>query len=235
MASADALQRHVLDELAWQPELKAAAIGVSVESDGVVTLSGHVPSYLDRKLAEAAVKRIAGVKAVANELQVRLAGAATRNDTDIAEAAVAALQWNVAVPDEHIGVVVDHGVVTLEGTVDWRHQREAAEGAVRVLQGVKAVENRIAIAPAALRSDIARDIAAAVQRNAALAGQHIKVDVLDATVVLRGSVRTLEEREAVEEAAWRAAGVTEVQNLLDVLRPDETDELLARLDSGLER
>jgi osmotically-inducible protein OsmY len=223
MKTADALKRDVLEELSWQPELSAAAIGVAVQEDGVVTLSGHVPSYLEKKVAEAAVKRLAGVKAVVDELQVRLPPAAERDDTDIAAAVVHALQWNVAVPDEHIGVVVEDGRVTLEGQVEWQHQREAAERAVRVLRGVKAVDNLITIAPPVTTPGIAHEIEAALRRSALLEGQRVKVDVVDGKAVLRGSVRTHDVREAAEAAAWSALGVKEVENHLEVVSSASTE------------
>jgi osmotically-inducible protein OsmY len=216
MRTAHVIRRDIIDELAWQPELAAAPIGVAVDSDGIVTLSGHVPGLLEKESAEAAVRRIDGVRAVANELMVRLADEAERDDTDIAAAAVRALQWNVSVPDEHITVIVDHGHVRLEGQVEWQYQRTAAERAVRVLRGVRSVENRIVLVPRGSTSSVARDVAAALQRNASLAGQRVKADVVNGRVVLRGTVRTLEERDAAEQLAWHARGVKDVENQLEL-------------------
>lgn len=214
MKTADALKRDVLDALEFQPEVCASSIGVAVEDDGVVTLSGHVPTYFEKEAAEDIVKRVAGVRAIANELQVRVTESASADDTDHAVAVRHALEWHLAVPDEHITAVVEHGHVTLEGEVDWRYQREAAERAVAVLPGVKSIVNRITIAPTAAAADLAHRIEEALQRDAALAGQHIKVEVAGTTAILRGTVRSWTDRDAAEETAASARGITEVENHL---------------------
>jgi osmotically-inducible protein OsmY len=140
------LQRSVLDELKWDPSVDAAHIGVSVKN-GVVTLSGHVPSYAESWAAEAAAKRVRGIKAVANELDVKLPGSSKRTDEDIANACLNALKSNILVPDEQIKVTVSKGWVTLEGEVTWNYQRRAAESAVRNLTGVTGVSNLISVKP----------------------------------------------------------------------------------------
>lgn len=146
MKSVNALQRDVQDALDLQPAIRTGTIGVSVEEDGVVTLSGHVASHFDKEAAELAAKQVPGVHAVANELQVRLSESAQRDDTDLAIGIRRALDWNEAVPSERITVLVERGRVILEGEVDWRYQREAAEHAAAGLAGLHAVDNRIRIA-----------------------------------------------------------------------------------------
>ena len=140
------LQQDVIDELVWEPSIDAAAIGVAAE-DGVVTLTGHVPSYAEKWTAEYAAKRVAGVRAVANQIAVRLPGASERSDSDIARAALHALAWDVWVPDERVSVTVSDGWVKLDGTVDTQHQKLAAERTVRTLTGVKSVTNLIGVTP----------------------------------------------------------------------------------------
>ena len=142
------LQRAVLDELKWEPSVNAAHIGVTVK-DGVVTLTGHVSSYAEKYAAEKAAKRVYGVRAVANELDVKLPGSSRRTDEDIAAAAVSALESNLSVPHERIKVTVNKGWVTLEGEVEWQYQKEAAENAVRYLPGVTGVTNLITVKPLA--------------------------------------------------------------------------------------
>jgi osmotically-inducible protein OsmY len=140
------LKRDVESELKWEPSVTEAHIGVSV-NDEIVTLSGHVPSYAEKVAAERAAKRVYGVKAVANELDVKLPGSARRSDQDIAQACLSALKANYSVPDQQIKVVVRGGTVTLEGEVHWEFQRDAAAQAVRLLAGVIGVVNRITIKP----------------------------------------------------------------------------------------
>ena len=143
------LQRDVLDELKWEPSVDAAHIGVSVK-DGVVTLSGHVSSYAEKFAAERAAKRVLGVRAVANEIDVKLPSSSQRTDEDIAAAAVNALKSNVSVPADKIKVTVSKGWVKLEGEVEWQYQKDAAENAVRYLAGVMGVTNLITVKPRVL-------------------------------------------------------------------------------------
>ena len=208
------LQQHVMDELEWQPGLDAAAIGVSADS-GVVTLSGQVASLAQKWEAEDAAKHVAGVRAVANDIKVDLGGGA-RTDADIARAALNALDWDVVVRDKRLKVTVSDGWVKLEGEVDGQYQRAAAERAVRYLSGVTGVTNLIAIKPAVTRKEIKTKIEQALQRSAALDAQQIYVETHGDTVILRGNVRTWEEREDAERAAWAAPGVTQVEDHIRV-------------------
>lgn len=210
------LQQDVIDELAWEPSIDAAAIGVTAE-DGVVTLSGHVPSYAEKWTAEHVTKRVAGVRGVANEIAVRLPGGSARTDGDIARAALNALEWDVWAPEQRIIVAVNDGWIKLEGTLDTQHQKAAAERAVRALTGVKGVTNLLKVAPALQPAEVSSKIAAAFQRSAVLDARQIHVETHANRVVLRGNVRVWDEREAAEQAAWAAPGVAAVDNQITVL------------------
>ena len=209
------LQQDVLDELRWEPRVKEEDIALAVR-DGVVTLSGHVESYAQKIAAERAVRRVAGVRAIANDLQVALPGTSERTDTEIAHAAVTALEWDAEVPNERITVKVDQGYVTLEGSVDWFFQKWAAERAVRNLTGVKGVLNHIALKPTVAERDVGRKIRAALHRSADLEANRITVEASDGRITLRGTVRSYAERNEIERAAWSAPGVIEVTDLTTI-------------------
>ncbi|HEX6307100.1 MAG TPA: BON domain-containing protein [Longimicrobiales bacterium] len=208
------VRQDVLDEIAWEPALEGDAVGVSA-TDGAVTLTGVVRSYAEKWAAEKAAKRVRGVKAVANELEVRVPDNHERDDTDIAAAVAATLAWNVTVPNTVVGTV-EHGWVTLEGDVDWSTQRRAAERAVRELAGVRGVTNLIRLKSRVAPKDIHDRIRKTFQRSAQVDADHIDVSVHDGTVTLSGTVRSWSERMEAEHAARAAVGVQEIDNQLKV-------------------
>jgi osmotically-inducible protein OsmY len=207
------LRNTILDELDFQPDIDAAQIGVSVDK-GVVTLSGHVKSYAQKVSAERAVKAIKGVRAVAEEIEVRLEkGAGTADDT-IANRAVNIISWRSDTPEGDIKVVVQKGWVTLEGQVDWQYQKELAESAVRKLSGVVGVDNRITLRPQVNVVDIQQSIEEALKRNAEVDAKGIRIKVEGSVVKLEGKVHFWREREIAERAAWSVPGVTRVDDQL---------------------
>jgi osmotically-inducible protein OsmY len=212
------LRQDVMDELRWDPRVKAAEIGVDVK-DGVVTLSGYVDSYSRKWAADLAAARVFGVKAVeSEEIQVRLHSSLKRPDENIAQAASNALEWDVSVPHDRVKVQVQNGLVTLSGEVDWWYQKNAAESAVRHLTGVVSVSNEITIKPEIkqLDDDVRDQIESAFQRNAVLDARRITVDTRGGKVILRGSVRSWAEREQVELVVWAAPGVSEVESYITI-------------------
>lgn len=204
----DSVQR----QLEWDPEIDASDIAV-IASDGVITLTGIVHSYAAKLAAERSVKRVRGVRAVANDVQVALRS--ERTDPDIAKDAVHALRVHTSVPNNVI-VTVRHGFMTLEGTVEWMFQKAAAGSAVVHLDGVKGVSNLIQVKPSASAGRIKADIDDALRRSAEVDAQHVRVSVDGPIVTLSGQVRSWCEKQEAERAAWAAPGVTHVENLMVV-------------------
>jgi osmotically-inducible protein OsmY len=210
------LQHDVQDELRWDPRVDAAEIGVTVE-DGVVTLSGHVVDYAQKQAAVRAAKRVYGVKAFADDIQVRLLSSHERTDADIARSAANVLEWNAAVPRDRMKVTVRNGWVTLEGTVDRHYQKETAEHAVHHLMGVKGVTNAIVVKPKETSTEITTKIEEAFRRSADVDARRIRVETQGSKVILHGNIHSWFEREEAERVAWSAPGVSAVENHLVVV------------------
>ena len=215
MRSDQEIERDVKEELQWNPDLDSTDIAMSVKK-GVVTLAGFVKSYSDKYEAEAAAKRVAGVSAVANDIEVRLPAIDQRPDPDIARDAVDAIKNQLPISSHNIKVVVKSGWVTLEGAVEWQYQRQTAETAVRRIKGVKGVTNSIVVKPHVEPSEIKRQIQEAFRRSAEIDANRIQVESHGSEVILKGSVRSWIEREEAERAAWAAPGVTKVDDRLIV-------------------
>ena len=215
MKSDSEIERDVRDELKWDPDLDAENIAVSVK-DGVVTLAGFVKSYSDRLEAEAAAKRVAGVLAVANDIEVRLPAIDQRPDPDIAKAAVAALKSELPISYDKIKIIVKDGWITLEGAVEWQYQKTTAENAVRKVKGVKGVTNVVTVKPKVQPSELQHKIMEAFKRNAEVDANRITVEANGSEVTLKGTVRSWIEREEAERVAWSAPGVTKVEDRIVV-------------------
>ncbi|WP_248795480.1 BON domain-containing protein [Pseudomonas sp. MWU13-2105] len=207
------LRKSILEELEFQPEIDAANIGVAVEN-GVVTLSGHVKSYAQKISAERTVKGVKGVRAVAEEIQVRLAKGAGTDDDTIANRALNIITWSSDVAEGTIKVIVQKGWMSLEGEVDWQYQKEAVERAVRKLSGVLGVNNLLTLRPRVDVVDIQQRIEAALKRNAEVDAKGIQVKVDGDVVKLEGKVHLWRERQLAARAAWSVPGVRKVDDHL---------------------
>ncbi len=213
------IQKEVMEELKWEPGLRTAEIGVAAK-DGVVTLSGEVDTYLKKLSAERAAKRVSGVKAVAEDIQVGPSVGFQKTDAEIAAAALNGLKWNSAVQDEKIKIKVENGVVKMEGEVEWDFQRTQAQKTIESLPGVKVVINQVHLKPVLSAEGVEHQINAAFQRNATIDAKGIQVSVEGSKVTLRGKVRSLTEKDDAADAAWAAPGVTSVVNLLTIEEPE---------------
>ena len=210
------LQQAVLDAFNWEPSVQAGHIGVTANA-GVVTLSGHVDSYAKKLAAETAARRVRGVKAVAEEIVVRLAFDTGRSDEDIAAAAIERLSWNVSVPKDSVVVRVEDGWVTLTGQVDYWYQKDAVEQDVRPLHGVLGVSNQTTIKPHVDTSNLSDDITHALHRSWFFNPDNVHVRADGGKVVLSGTVHSFDERQIAARTAWSAPGATSVVNDIAVV------------------
>ena len=209
------LKTDVAAELVWDPAINAANIGVMVK-DGVVTLAGHIDTYAEKHAVERAVRRVAGVRAIALDLDVKLSPEHKRDDSDIAQAAVTAMRLNSLIPDGRVKVEVEEGWITLTGQVDWSYQFASAEQCLRSLAGVRGITNNVTIKPRVQGKDIAGQITAALTRQAQREAKHIGIDVAGAVVTLSGKVHSMTEHDAAIGAAYSTAGVSRVVDHLQV-------------------
>jgi osmotically-inducible protein OsmY len=217
MRTDDEIKKDVEDELKWDPDIDATDIAVNVKS-GIVTLTGFVPSYIQKFEAEKDAKRVQGVLGLANDLDVRLPAVDQRPDPDIARDAVEALKIQLPYSYQDFKVIARDGWITLEGEAEWNYQKEKAEAAVRGVRGVKGVVNTIKVKPKVAAEEIKRKIEAALKRSAELDAARIQVEASDGEVVLKGTVHSWFEREEAERAAWQAPGVKKVEDRI-VIQP----------------
>ena len=209
------IQEDVINQLKWEPFLKSSEIGVFVKN-GIVTLSGQTDSFSKKMAAEKAVRKIFGVKAIAEDIHVGASPANGKTDTEIAESVINVLKWHTAIQEEDIDIKVEGGFVTLEGEVDWEYQRAGAINAAAHLNGVRGINNFITVRPVVASGNVENNIRAALERNASTDANRITVEVSEHNVILKGTVRSLAEKEDAKNAAWAAAGVTSVDDRLEV-------------------
>jgi osmotically-inducible protein OsmY len=218
MKSDAQLKTDVTDELQWDPSVNATHVGVTVK-DGVVTLTGHLETYVEKFAAERAVERVEGVKAIAIELDVKLAPGHQRSDSEIAEAVESAIRWHAMIPAGRVHIKVEKGWVTLGGEVDWDHQRKNAENIVRPIKGVVGVRNDIGLKLTVVPSDVSKRIRDALSRHADREAKNIEVSVTGSSITLTGRVDSWADRIAAQSAAWSAPGVSAVTNRIVIGMP----------------
>ena len=215
MKTDNEIQKDVMDELKWEPLLSVAEIGVAVKQ-GVVTLSGTVDSYSKKEEAESAAKRVSGVKAVAEDIEVKPFATSVKNDTEIARMTADSLKWHSAVQEEKIKVKVEDAWITLEGEVDWEYQKDAIKTTVKNLTGVKGISNLISVKPSITAKDIKQKISLAFNRSATVDASKIDVEIKGNKAILTGKVRSWAEKTDAENATWKAHGITSIENKLTI-------------------
>lgn len=209
------LKKDVTAELKWDSSINETEVGVAVK-DGIVTLTGYLGTYSEKLAAEKAAKRVMGVKAVVQEIEIKISGSDKRTDVDIAKAALDSLKWDSSIPKDAILVKVDNGWITLEGSVQWNYQKLAAKSDVEKLRGVRGVTNLIVIKSAVEPSKVKENIRKTFERNASLDADEINVSVDGHKVTLNGYVQSWDEEKQAKEAAWSAPGVWQVVNNLKI-------------------
>ena len=209
------LKQLINDELEFEPSIDAADIGVAVES-GIVTLTGHVPTYAQKAKIEDIVSRLKGVRGFAEEIEVRPVGAKSTADDVLAKRAADLVHWNAFIPADAVKVKVQKGYVTLTGTVEWQYQKDSAYRAVRDMQGITGIHNQITVAPRPTSVDVKTRIENALRRNAEVEADAIRVRVADGKVILEGKVKAWSDRYIAERAAWAAPGVKQVEDHLGI-------------------
>lgn len=210
------LRQLIEEELEWEPSLDAADIGVAVD-EGVVTLMGHVKTYSERMASENAVKRVKGVRALVQDLEVQFGGSDPTSDDQIAKRAADLVKWNATIPRDGIQIKVQDGVVTLSGMVDWKYQSEQVRRRIGELKGVKSVHNLIKVKTRVSPVDVKKRIENALVRSAGIEAKGIRVAATDGRVTLEGKVDSWHDREVAENAAWAAPGVKEVDDRLRIV------------------
>jgi osmotically-inducible protein OsmY len=209
------LQKDVMSELKYDPSVKVSDIGV-LAKNGTVTLNGYATSYNEKWEAVHATKRVAGVKAIADDIEIQLPASYHRTDTDIAAAAINQIEWSTTIPNGTVQATVRDGWITLEGQVEWWYQKNSAGGLVKQMAGVKGVTNSISISPKVTKKAVETDIKSAFKRSAMLDAEHIRVETSGNNVILHGQVRNYSEYDEAERVAWSEAGVSAVDNRLEV-------------------
>jgi len=220
------IQKDVIEELKWEASLngiKATEIGVAVKN-GIVTLTATLDSYSKKVAAEKAVMKVGGVKAIANEIDVKPLISFKKSDTEIAEAVVNSIKWSTSIPENKVKVKVENGWVSLDGEVEWEFQKRSAKNVIEDLRGVKGVTNHIKVKAkesTATENQVKEKIKQAIRRNADIDANKINVEASGKEITLTGEVRSLAEKADAEQAAWSSPGVTMVDNQLEVNFPLE--------------
>jgi osmotically-inducible protein OsmY len=209
------IQQDVIEQIKWNPQLNAAEVGVAVKN-GVVTLSGQVGSYLKKTEIEKEARKVAGVRAIAEDIQVGLSAPDQRTDADIAQVIIQALNWHAGIPEETVKVKVEDGWVILEGELEWEYQRELVRARVTNLVGVRKIINNITLKQKITPVDVAEKINAAFLRSATVDAGKIQPEVEGTRLTLKGTVRSFAEKEDAGQAAWSLPGILQVDNQLEI-------------------
>jgi len=216
------IQKNVMEELKWEPSIHSSEIGVAVKN-GVVTLSGTVDTYLEKKTAEKVALKVAGVKGLAEDIQINLPFNHQKTDTELAQAALEALKWNVLVPDDQIKIKVENGWITAKGTVEWAYEQNAVRDAIATIKGVKGISNLVKVIPKVDPKDVKKKISAAFERNALVDANHIHVENSGSKIILGGKVSSYAEKREAEYVAWNVPGVATVENNIEVKIPSYSE------------